>query len=86
MALTLYYHPFSSYSWKALIPLYEAGTLFTARSIEDQQAAAEWKQHWPIGRFPVLVEEFERTDAAGGEHHRRVSGQPPSGAAAAVAG
>jgi glutathione S-transferase len=57
MVLTLYYHPFSSYSWKALIPLYEAGTLFTARTIEDQQAAAEWKQHWPIGRFPVLVEE-----------------------------
>ena len=35
MALTLYYHPFSSYSWKALIPLYEAGTAFTARTIED---------------------------------------------------
>jgi len=28
IALTLYYHPFSSYSWKALIPLYEAGTPF----------------------------------------------------------
>jgi glutathione S-transferase len=57
MALTLYYHPFSSYSWKALIPLLEAGTPFTARTIEDQQAAAEWKRHWPIGRFPVLVED-----------------------------
>jgi len=56
MALTLYYHPFSSYCWKVLIPLYEAGTRFTARTIEDPQAAAEWKQRWPIGRFPVLVE------------------------------
>jgi glutathione S-transferase len=57
MALTLYYHPFSSYCWKVLIPLYEAGTPFTARTIEDPQAAAEWKQRWPIARFPVLVEE-----------------------------
>jgi glutathione S-transferase len=40
-----------------LIPLYEVGTPFTPRTIEDLQAAAEWKQHWPIGRFPVLVEE-----------------------------
>jgi len=57
MALTLYYHPFSSYCWKVLIPLYEAGTWFTARTIEDPQAAAEWKRRWPIGRFPVLVED-----------------------------
>jgi glutathione S-transferase len=57
MALTLYYHPFSSYSWKVLIPLYEAGTPFTARTLEDPQAAAEWKRCWPIARFPVLVEE-----------------------------
>ena len=57
MALTLYYHPFSSYCWKVLIPLYETGTPFTARTIEDPQAAAEWKQRWPIARFPVLVED-----------------------------
>jgi len=55
--LTLYYHPFSSYSWKALIPLYEAGTPFTPRSVDDPQVAAEWKRRWPIARFPVLVEE-----------------------------
>src|SRR6185437_16001053 len=57
MALTLYYHPFSSYSWKALIPLFEAGTAFTARSVEDPDASADLKRLWPIGRFPVLVEE-----------------------------
>jgi len=57
MALTLYYHPFSSYCWKVLIPLYEAGTPFTPRRIDDPEAAAEWKRLWPIGRFPVLVDE-----------------------------
>ncbi|HUZ65923.1 MAG TPA: glutathione S-transferase family protein [Acetobacteraceae bacterium] len=55
--LTLYYHPFSSYCWKVLIPLYEAGTPFTPRRIDDPPAAAEWKRRWPIARFPVLVEE-----------------------------
>jgi len=57
MPLTLYYHPFSSYCWKVLIPLYEAGTPFRARTLEDPQAAAELKERWPIARFPVLVEE-----------------------------
>lgn len=57
MTLTLYYHPFSSYSWKALIAFHETGTPFTPRRIDDPQAAAEWKRRWPIGRFPVLVEE-----------------------------
>jgi glutathione S-transferase len=56
MALMLYYHPFSAYSWKVLIPLYEAGTPFTPRRLDDPQAAAEWKQRWPIARFPVLVD------------------------------
>ena len=57
MALTLYYHPFSSYSWKALIPLYEAETPFAPRRLDDPQIAAEWKRRWPIARMPVLVEE-----------------------------
>ncbi|NWN33488.1 glutathione S-transferase family protein, partial [Klebsiella michiganensis] len=29
MTLQLFGHPFSSYTWKALIPLYENGTAFT---------------------------------------------------------
>jgi len=57
MALTLYYHPFSSYSWKALIPLYEAETPFAPRRLDDPLIAAEWKRRWPIARMPVLVEE-----------------------------
>ena len=57
MALALYYHPFSSYCWKVLVPLYEAGTAFTLRRVDDPEAGAEFKRRWPIGRFPVLVEE-----------------------------
>ena len=57
MALVFYYHPFSSYCWKALIPLYEAGTAFTPRRVDDPETGAELKRRWPIGRFPMLVEE-----------------------------
>ena len=57
MSLTLYYHPFSAYSWKVLIPLFEAQTPFAPRSLEDPHAAAEWLRRWPLARFPVLVEE-----------------------------
>jgi len=57
MALTLYYHPFSSYCWKVLIPLYEAGTPFEGRLLDEPEAAAELKRLWPIARFPVLVDD-----------------------------
>jgi glutathione S-transferase len=57
MALVLYYHPFSSYSWKVLIPLYEAGTTVTLRNLEDPAAAEEWKRLWPLARFPILVDD-----------------------------
>jgi glutathione S-transferase len=57
MALTLYYHPFCSFGWKVLILLYEAGTPFTPRRVDEPEAAAEWKRRWPIARFPVLVDE-----------------------------
>jgi len=60
MALTLYYHPLSSYSWKVLIPLYEAGTPFNGRNLADEDAIAEWKKLWPIERFPVLVDDVRK--------------------------
>ena len=50
MALTLYYRPFSSYSWKVLIPLCEAGTPFAPRRLDDPQIAAEWKRRSPIAQ------------------------------------
>ena len=56
--LTLYAHPFSSYSWKALIALYENGTPFSYRVIgpDDPDAVTDWSQRWPIRKFPVLID------------------------------
>jgi glutathione S-transferase len=58
MSLTLYGHPFSSYTQKALIALYENGTLFEFRCIgpDTPQHAAEWLRLWPIAKFPLLVD------------------------------
>ena len=57
--LTLYYHPISSFSWKALIALYENGTPFTPRKVDlmDEKENAAFKQVSPIGKFPVLRDE-----------------------------
>ena len=62
MTLQLFFHPFSSYSQKALIALYENGVAFTPRvlSPEDPATGAEFAQRWPLGRFPILVD-GERT-------------------------
>lgn len=52
----LYAHPFSSYSQKALIALYENQIAFDYRNLEDAQANAELSALWPMRRFPVLVD------------------------------
>ncbi|SMF91735.1 glutathione S-transferase [Azospirillum oryzae] len=57
MSLTLYAHPFSSYSQKVLIALWENEIPFTYRNLEDRGAAAERAALWPLGRFPVLVDD-----------------------------
>ena len=58
MSLQLFFHPFSSYSQKALIALHENGTPFTPRvlSPEDPATGAEFADRWPIKRFPILVD------------------------------
>lgn len=58
MSLQLFFHPFSSYSQKALIALYENATPFTPRvlSPDDPATGAEFAARWPIGKFPVLVD------------------------------
>ena len=56
MALRLYAHPFSSYSQKALIALYENGTPFDYRNLEDSDPMRELGALWPLRRFPVLVD------------------------------
>ena len=58
MSLALYGHPFSSYTQKALIALYENDTPFEFRCIgpDTPQHAAEWLRRWPLGKFPLLVD------------------------------
>lgn len=58
MSLQLFGHPFSSYTWKALIPLYENATPFTFRIIEGDhpENAAELARLSPMGKFPLLVD------------------------------
>ncbi|HEY4366625.1 MAG TPA: glutathione S-transferase family protein [Steroidobacteraceae bacterium] len=58
MSLTLYGHPFSSYTQKVLIALYENGTPFEFRCLgpDTPQHAAEWLRRWPLSKFPLLVD------------------------------
>ena len=56
MALTLYYHPLSSFCWKALIALYVADVDFEPRQVNLGDAAdrAAFEAVWPLAKFPVL--------------------------------
>jgi glutathione S-transferase len=59
MALTLHYHPLSSFCWKALVGLYELGVPFEKHIVDlaDAEARAAFVALWPIGKFPVLHDE-----------------------------
>lgn len=60
MSLELFGHLFSSYTWKALIPLYETGTPFEFRNVADgdhPEHEAAFRAHWPVGKFPLLVDD-----------------------------
>ncbi len=56
MTLRLHYHPLSSYCWKVLIALYEAGAPFEPMFVDLGKAADReaFYKLWPIGKFPVL--------------------------------
>jgi glutathione S-transferase len=58
MSLVLYGHPFSSYTQKVLIALYENETSFEFRSLgpDSPENATEWLRRWPLRRFPLLVD------------------------------
>ncbi len=58
MALALYGHPFSSYTQKVLIALYENGSPFEFREIgpDHPEHVAEWMRRWPLGKFPLLLD------------------------------
>ena len=64
MALTLHFHPLSSFCWKALIALYENDIQFTPNLVNLGEAAERdaLLKLWEIGKFPVL------SDDARGEH------------------
>jgi glutathione S-transferase len=59
MSLKLYFHPLSSFCWKALIALYENETPFTPVSVDlsSESERAALLKLWPIGKFPVLRDE-----------------------------
>ena len=58
MSLVLYGHPFSSYTQKVLIALYENRTPFEFRCLgpDTPEHSAEWLRRWPLRKFPLLVD------------------------------
>ena len=58
MSLALYGHPFSSYTQKVLVALYENDIPFAFRCLEPEQPQhlAEWMRRWPLRKFPLLVD------------------------------
>lgn len=57
--LALYGHPFSSYTQKVLIALYENGTPFELLNLDPAEPvnhSADWLRRWPLAKFPVLVD------------------------------
>src|SRR3954463_9835264 len=61
MTLRLYYHPLSSFCWKALIALYEKDVAFEGQIVNfmDPEQDAAFRKLWPVRRFPVLRDEAE---------------------------
>jgi glutathione S-transferase len=60
--LVLYGHPFSSYTQKVLIALYENEMPFEFRAIgpDTPHHTQEWLRRWPLRKFPLLVDEAEQ--------------------------
>jgi glutathione S-transferase len=59
MALTLHYHPLSSYCHKVLIALYELGMPFDRHLLDLGDAAVRdaFRKLWPTGRMPLLTDD-----------------------------
>lgn len=62
MSLALYGHPFSSYTQKVLIALFENDTPFELRCLapDEPEHLAEWMRRWPLRKFPLLVVDEDR--------------------------
>lgn len=66
MALALYSHPFSSYCQKAKTAFYEKGIKFEETLLDGSDVVMKaFAALWPVGKFPVLIDEgrliFEAT-------------------------
>jgi glutathione S-transferase len=59
VTLTLFAHPFSSYSWKVLIALWADATPFTYRNVDPAFPGVmdELRALWPLAKFPLLVDD-----------------------------
>ena len=57
MTLVLHGHPFSSYTQKVLVALYETNTPFTWRVLDGPEAFDELGKLWPMRMMPVLVDD-----------------------------
>lgn len=59
MSLTLYFHPLSSFCWKALIALYDADIPFEPKLVNlgDPADRAAFQAVWPLAKFPVIRDE-----------------------------
>ncbi|MGC1304997.1 MAG: glutathione S-transferase N-terminal domain-containing protein [Caulobacteraceae bacterium] len=59
MSLPLYFHPLSSFCWKALIALYEADIPFEPKLVDlsDPAQRTAFQAVWPPAKFPVLRDE-----------------------------
>ena len=57
--MELFGHAFSSYTWKALIAFYENDIPFTFQALgpDTPENGARFGQLWPIGKFPLLVDD-----------------------------
>ncbi len=91
--LVLYGHPFSSYTWKALIALYASGLEFDVRAVDPEfpEHIATVLAASPLGKFPLLVDGenqiFEATSIIEylAVHHPTAEVLIPADPAAAVA-
>lgn len=56
--IQIFGHPFSSYTWKALIALYERDVPFEFRMLDDKhpENLAAVRRFGPTGQFPVLLD------------------------------
>ncbi len=59
MSLSFYFHPLSSFCWKALIALYDADIAFDPKVVNlgDPADRAAFQAVWPLAKFPVLHDE-----------------------------